>query len=83
MFGDGKDTVRQPAGHIIVVGPEGPPVSYDTLQCVHCQAHWIIQPGSGRKRGWCLKCMGPLCGKADCMARCVPFEAKVHGEQPW
>lgn len=45
----------------------------DTLQCVHCGAHWIVQPGSGIQRGWCLNCRGPECGAQDCYT-CVPFE---------
>lgn len=43
-----------------------------TLQCVHCNAHWDVQPGSGIVRGFCLKCMGPVCGP-KCV-ECRPFE---------
>jgi hypothetical protein len=82
-FGDGQHTVRKPAGHIIIVQPEGPPVELDTLQCVHCMKHWRVRPGSGIRRGWCARCNGPVCGKQDCMQRCVPFEAKVLGEAQW
>lgn len=70
-------------GKIIIVDPDRPLYERDTLQCVHCMKHWIVEPGSGRQRGWCLKCSGPLCGAEKCMTRCVPFEAKVYGEQPW
>jgi len=82
VFGDGRHTVRRPAGEILIVRPEGPPVSMDTLQCVHCMKHWIVQPGSGRRRGWCTNCNGPLCGGEKCFT-CVPFLKKVEGEAPW
>jgi len=83
MFGDGHQTVRRAAGHITIVDPERPTIEHDTLQCMHCQRHWIVRPGSGRQRGWCLKCNGPLCGVEQCMKECVPFMAKVYGEKPW
>lgn len=44
----------------------------DTIQCVHCAKHWVPQPGSGIRRGFCMKCMGPVCG-VQC-ERCYPFE---------
>lgn len=43
-----------------------------TLQCVHCGGHWWPQPGSGRIRGFCSRCAGPICGP-DC-AECIPTE---------
>lgn len=63
--------VRRPAGHILI----GSEVVADTLQCVHCGAHWIPQAGSGIVRGFCRLCMGPVCGVA--CAVCVPFEKKL------
>lgn len=50
----------------------------DTLQCVHCSAHWASQPGSGIKRGWCLNCKGPLCGSELCDV-CIPLEKRLQG----
>jgi hypothetical protein len=81
MFGDGEHTVRKPSGTIIIVG-DGPVVEHDTLQCVHCMKHWIVQPGSGRRRGWCTHCNGPLCGDKKCFT-CVPFMKKIEGEAKW
>jgi hypothetical protein len=43
-----------------------------TLQCVHCGAHWLVQPGSGKIRGWCMQCNGPFCGP-QC-AKCIPTD---------
>lgn len=68
---DKAHTASRPKGNIQFFG-EGGFREADTLQCVHCQAHWVVQPGSGRQRGFCMRCMGPTCG-ASCDA-CVPFE---------
>lgn len=65
--------VRQPAGHILVDGQ----VVADTLQCVHCGAHWVVRPGSRRRRGWCLRCGGPTCGQPECDA-CRPMEQQLE-----
>jgi hypothetical protein len=43
------------------------------LQCCHCQKHWVPQPGSGKKRGFCFRCMKVTCGSDRC-DRCVPAE---------
>jgi hypothetical protein len=64
-------SVRRPAGFIVL----GSEVVADTLQCVHCGAHWISQAGSGIVRGFCRNCMGPVCGPK--CAVCVPFERKL------
>lgn len=71
------------AGAVRIVGPDGPPIERDTLQCVHCMKHWQVVPGSGAHRGFCTRCMGPLCGAKGCMETCVPFEKKVLGEAHW
>lgn len=41
-------------------------IQMDILRCVHCQRSWTVRPGSGKTRGFCLKCMGPLCGHQAC-----------------
>lgn len=63
--------VKNPSGHIIMDSI----VVADTLQCVHCGSHWIPMKGSGRVRGFCTKCNGPVCG-IKC-AVCIPFEKKL------
>jgi hypothetical protein len=58
----------------VVITPEfGSVIERETACCVHCRAHWIVEPGSGRTRGWCWKCAGPTCGSPDC-DRCLPYE---------
>ena len=76
MSGDLKYSSTRPHGHVIIAGPEGV-IEGETMQCVHCGRHWVIQPGSGRRRGWCSKCMGPTCGSQQCH-ECVPAERKLE-----
>lgn len=33
----------------------------DWMTCAHCYYGWKVAPGSGRTRGWCFECKGPLC----------------------
>ena len=55
-------------GAIIINGEQ----TASTMQCVHCGGHWVPKPGSGTVRGFCRRCMGPICGPA--CAECLPFE---------
>lgn len=72
-----RQTKLRPAGHIIIDDPDLPhPVQMDLLQCVHCQFMWVVQPGSGRRRGWCFKCGGPTCGADKCM-ECGAIERRT------
>lgn len=58
-----------------------------TMQCCHCGQHWIVQPGSGRQRGFCMRCNKTTCGP-NCPAgqECVPHEQYLenleHGRDP-
>lgn len=62
------------AGYIITTPHDGSRETVvGTFQCCHCQRHWTPQPGSGKKRGFCLKCMKVTCGREKCDA-CVPAE---------
>lgn len=71
MFG--RKNPRE-AGFIL----DGQNVIASTRQCVHCGMHWVPQTGSGIRRGFCIKCMGPLCGKWECLRRCIPFEKRLE-----
>ena len=78
-------TTRRPAGTLIVVA-EGGSVERDTQSCVHCGRHWIVQPGSGKRRGWCPWHKAPHCGSEDCMycQRKEPgmqFESRASSEK--
>lgn len=48
-----------------------------TKQCCHCGNHFAMIKGSGKKRGWCMKCHGITCGALGC-CKCVPFEKKLE-----
>ena len=64
-------------GLIIISDPEkSRPIEIATLQCVHCGAHWKVQPGSGKRRGFCSRCNGPVCGPK--CAECVPAEQQLE-----
>lgn len=65
-------------GYVQIFLPNGGFDEAETIQCVHCQAHWMIQPGSGIKRGFCLRCVGPTCGKQNCETKCVPAERMIE-----
>lgn len=70
-----KATVRKPKGFGSFFGEtlKGQTPEHDTLQCVHCGGHWIVEPNSGKERGWCYNCNGPHCGSEHCW-KCLPFE---------
>ena len=69
-----KHTVRKPKGIITIDDPEfAHTIQKETLCCMHCRRHWIVEPGSGKRRGYCYKCAGPTCGSKKCDT-CVPFE---------
>ena len=65
---------RKPSGLVFVTGPDGEIQEGETLSCVHCQHTWVKQTGSGKVRGWCEKCCGPICGPS-CL-ECIPAELR-------
>lgn len=68
-------SARSPHGGMTFDGPMGH-MERDTVQCCHCGMHWMVEPGSGKIRGFCLKCMQVTCGSANCQA-CIPTERKL------
>lgn len=69
----GKLVVRD-QGLFVVSDPgaDKPLLEQRTVQCVHCGGHYHPSPGSGRVRGFCANCNGPVCGPG--CAACVPLE---------
>lgn len=63
---------RKPSGVFIVNDKE---VAH-TIQCGHCGCHFISIRGSGKIRGFCMKCMKTTCGKIKCDV-CIPYEYKL------
>jgi len=71
-------TANKPAGVIITATSSGRVIEADTLQCCHCGMHWMVVRGSGRLRGWCSKCNGPLCCEKElCTVMCYPLEKRL------
>ncbi len=71
-------THRRAMGWAMTTDPDFGTTEYETLMCMHCQYHWQIQPGSGIRRGWCMNCGGPTCGKKRCETSCKHFEKVVE-----
>jgi tetratricopeptide (TPR) repeat protein len=44
----------------------------DTLQCPHCDMHFVSIRGSGVQRGYCGGCRAVTCGNSSCIP-CVPY----------
>ena len=65
-------------------GADQPIMQLKTLQCVHCGGHFIVMPGSGIVRGWCMNCSGPICGPGchDCVPTEVLLESMEKGIPP-
>ncbi len=76
---DGQtSTARRPMALVTISDPATGMQEFDTLMCIHCQYHWRVIPGSGRKRGWCVSCNGALCGKEQCMKVCAHFMKQIE-----
>jgi len=67
---------RKPKGYVLVAGPEGN-TEGETLQCCHCGRHWRVEPGSGRRRGFCFRCNAVTCGANACDT-CLPYEKRIE-----
>jgi hypothetical protein len=65
---------RTEAGLITISDPgaDKPISEVSTVRCSHCGGHFYPKPGSGRIRGWCTSCNGPVCGPG--CAACVNWE---------
>ena len=61
---------------VIITDIDGNEHHRECCHCCHCGKIWVVKPGSGKKRGFCLKCMQPTCGKQECDT-CIPLEKKL------
>ena len=75
-----EHSTRRAKGYAVWTEPGQRLIERDTLQCVHCGGHWLVEPGSGIKRGWCTLCSGPHCGGQGCWT-CTPFERRLEQEE--
>lgn len=60
-------------GHYLETDKEtGRTTTADVLCCVHCGYMWNYQPGSMKRRGFCMACNGFVCGHRACREKgCV------------
>lgn len=72
-----KHTSPKTKGTIIITEEMGKVIEHETHQCVHCGKHWILIPGSGKDRGYCLKCNGLTCGRKECDP-CRPYMKQIE-----
>lgn len=69
-------------GDIIITGADGNIVlEAPTMKCCHCEDMFVVIKGSKRKRGFCMKCMSPTCGKEQCDI-CTPLEVTLGYDKP-
>lgn len=68
---------KKESGYVQITDPITGNIERETKMCCHCGMHWIMQPGSGRTRGWCMKCNGVTCGKKKCDS-CYPYEEQLQ-----
>lgn len=73
----GRYSTLKPDGFVETTGLYGELTRGETVCCVHCRHHWIVEPGSGKRRGWCMPCGGYTCGRVECDA-CVPYEQRLE-----
>ena len=70
---------RRHKSEFIITYPDQPAEGGEMLMCAHCAMHFRVEPGSGRKRGYCFRCAGVTCGvKRSCETRCRPWEAQIE-----
>lgn len=68
---------RKASGYFEVTGIAGELRRGDTLSCCHCGTMWVVAPGSGITRGYCVPCMKYTCGNPACDP-CVPYERRLE-----
>lgn len=57
------------AGYFETHNGQGYKIEGEVRQCVHCQFLWEYKPGSGTRRGYCMKCQGLMCARPECIAQ--------------
>lgn len=64
---------RRPHGTIFI----GDKQVGHSMQCPHCNAHFLSRKGSGAHRSWCNNCAAVTCGKKECVEKCAPWEKQM------
>lgn len=76
----GRWTSNKALGHALILGKDRRKEDeQDWMMCAHCSFGWKVEPGSGRRRGWCNQCAGPLCNRGKwCWKPCAFMEKMKH-----
>lgn len=69
---------NKPSSYFTTFDKNGRKIEGETRMCSHCQFKWQYYPGSGKRRGYCRRCNGMLCGKVICMKYCIPYLDKIE-----
>lgn len=76
-----RNPLLRPSGVLITTFDDSDKVvMQDTVQCCHCGGHFVVRPGSGRRRGFCCRCGHATCGSERCDV-CVPHEAWLENQE--
>lgn len=74
---DKNHTSLRPNGFMVWADRESDKVVMaDTFMCCHCGLHEQINPGSGKRRGYCSRCAKFTCGRKCCDV-CIPIEQRL------
>lgn len=82
-----------PHGYALWIGPGGPPVERDTVQCGHCGSVIVVKPHTAstvylcwsvEQQQWreepgagCRVCMAAVCLACHDDGRCLPLERRI------
>lgn len=73
---------HKPSAYFVTYDGDGNKIEGEQEQCCHCQYTWTPQPGSGIRRGYCLRCDAHLCGRDECeiqQKRLLAQFSHLHG----
>jgi hypothetical protein len=73
---------HKPSAYSIQFDRDGNKIEKEFRQCIHCQYVWEYKPGSGERRGFCLKCYGLLCGRPECASHECKGPYVKYAENP-
>ena len=67
-------------GELIITPYDGGKVERSALvRCAHCDYTWQFRPGSGVRRGRCMRCGGLVCGRPYCrVLQCTSAEQRLE-----
>jgi hypothetical protein len=73
---------HKPGSYYVTADANGKKIEGEGRICCHCQFCWEYRPGSGIRRGYCLRHDGWLCGRPTCTMQQASMRAQVHWPYP-